>query len=120
MKLRFQAGGIGMGRLALLLALLGLMFAVRHWTGRGKVIQYDRILMCSACSHIWGGALDTGVTYPVRCPKCSQTAGGFAYRCEKCQTTLAFIPQPSAMPICPKCRSTDCARLEEIPSGASP
>jgi len=120
MNRRSEAGGIGYGQLALLAVLLVLLFVVRHYTERGRVIRYDRVLMCSACNHIWGGNLDTGAQFPVRCPKCSQQAGGFAYRCEKCQALLPFIPQPSAMPICPKCKSTDCARLEEIPSGTSP
>jgi hypothetical protein len=116
-KVAVMEGGLGafLKRWGFILVLVIVAVIVRmRFSGSGD-ISYDRILACTACNHVWGASLDTSEVFPVKCPECEKPAGGFAYSCEKCQTVFAFIPAPSAMPVCPKCGSTDCSRLEQLP-----
>lgn len=101
-------------RWGIILVLVLVAVVVRLRFSGDAAITYDRILACSSCGHIWGASLDTDDTFPVKCPECGQMAGGFAYLCNNCSTVFAFIPAPSSMPICPKCRKTDCSRLTSL------
>ncbi len=116
MKTDPQRRGNGLRLLILILLAAAALGARQLFVHRSAGVRFDRILICTKCNHIWGETLDTeSVAFPVQCPKCREKAGGFAYRCNKCLTVFGFIPQPSAMPICPKCRTTNCSRLTEIP-----